>query len=276
MIRLGLVAALAAVSFTACGDDSNNDGNGQIDAPIAIDAAPVDASPDSATIDAPAIQYDYSCATNPAPTTAPANIIASGTVAEQTMGGGNPVNGATAAAVSAAGATVDSAITTADGAFSLDIATGGSPFDGHLRLSATGLRTTLLFPAAPLAESLTNAPSVMVSPTTFGFISAFAPNPQDDATNGALLVIVTDCTGDFVAGATVTVTQGGTAVGDVVDLGAIAPGTFAVLNVPAGAALVNAAYDGNTFRAHSVLSEAAGANAPVGTITATLVQPGYL
>lgn len=275
MIRFGVIAALAAV--TACGDDDGDDNNnGQIDAPVAIDAAPADAPIDGGPIDATPVQYDYSCAANPAPTVAPGTIVASGIVAEQGLSGSTPVNGATAEAVSSGGAVVDTAITGANGAFSLDIPTGNAPFDGHLRLTATGLRRTLLFPPAPLALSLTDAPAVMVSNTTFGFVSSLGEAPQDDTVNGALLVVVSDCTGELVGDAVVTVTQNGTAVGDVIDLGALLPGTYAVLNVPAGAAVVNAAYDGHTFRAHTVLTAAASPAAPEGTVTATIVQPGYL
>ncbi len=288
-LRVGLflaVAAAASVGFVACGDDSNSDDDttdntNDTDADntdmVMVDAAPPDMMVDAPTIDAMLPAIDDTCADNPAPTTAPTEIVLSGNVSEVTLGGATPVTEAT---VEAVGITNDqpvaSTTSAAQGAFSLTVQTGGVPLDGYARLTKTGLRRTVVYPPAPLSASFAGLPAPMASQSTFGTLASLAGATQDDTTNGALLVLVTDCAGDAVDGAIVTATQGGTAVGTVIDLGELGqPGAFAVFNVPAGVTTVGATYDGQAFRSHDVKAFAASSAAPDGTITATLIQPGY-
>ena len=92
--------------------------------------------------------------------------------------------------------------------------------------------------------------------------------------NAMLAVLVTDCATPpaGIGGATVTVTQGGTAVGDApFDASSFDPqgnGAWFITNVPPGDTTVSATYNGMTFRAHVV-------GAVAGTTTTTQVKPGF-
>jgi hypothetical protein len=245
---------------------------------VMIDAAPPDVMADAQTIDAMLPAIDTSCAGNPAPTTAPPTITLAGNVQEISISNSGPVADATVAAVNAANdQTIASDVSEADGGFSIDLATGGTPVNAYASLTKAGYRRTVVYPPAPLDASFDGLPAPVVTPMTFDLISGFTEsgNPQNDAANGALLILVTDCAGAFVNGATVTAVQGGNPVGEIVDLTAFADGAYAFINVPAGTVTVNATYNGTTFRAHDVKAFANSSEAPNGTITATLIQPGY-
>ncbi len=285
-LRVGLflaAAAAASVGFVACGDDSSSDDNDTNDAiddddtdMVMIDAAPPDAPVDAPPILIDAAEIDDSCAGNPAPTTAPAEIVLSGNVQEVSLSGGSAVVGATVDAVSVANDMVLQSTTSgAQGAFSLTLTTGGTPVNGYARLTNTGFRRTAVYPPSALAGSFTGLPAPIVTPATFGNLELFAGVEQNDTVNGALLVLVSDCAGEPVNGATVTVTQNGASVGTLLDLSDAQPGAYAFFNVPAGVVTVGATYNGTTFRAHDVKAFANSSEAPNGTITATLIQPGY-
>lgn len=281
------VAAAASVGFVACGDDSNSDDttdqttDNDADETDNTDMVMIDAAPPDAPIDAPpvlidAAPIDDTCADNPAPTTAPATIVLSGTAQEVSLGGSNNVADATIEAVSVSNdQPVATTTSGAGGAFSLSVPTGGTPLDGYARISKTGFRRTAVYPPAPLAASFEGLPAPMVTPATFANLELFAGVEQNDETNGALLVLVTDCAGNPVNGAVVTATQNGAAVGTLLDLSDAQPGAYAFFNVPAGVTNVGATYNGQTFRAHDVKAFANSAAAPDGTLTATLIQPGY-
>jgi hypothetical protein len=276
------LSGVALASFAACGG-----GDSKPDALIIVPDAPPDAKP----IDAPpdALQYDFSCATTAFPTTAPAQITAAGTTATLSAGAGTPIPAA-AVQIFKKGTVAAIVNTTSDanGAWtSGNVATGGVPFDGFIHAShaddgATKYRSTYVFPPEPLAMSVPQVPTLMVTEATFAQIANFANPPQNDTTNGVVIVLVNDCAGTLVAGATLTAKQGATDVGQVFDLGSLLPqaaGVYFIFNVPDGDTVVNAAIDAHTFHAHTVkaFKKSMGATADVnGTVTTTIVRPGPL
>jgi hypothetical protein len=279
--------AVALFALSACGSDA-----AKPDAAIVklIDAS-IDAHPDSPPPPPPidAQVYDYSCATTPLPTTAADPITISGTSQEISTSGLAGLAGVTVASFKTGTATALNTVTSgAGGTFtSGNLVTGGTPLDGYVEATVPGAgsapsayRGTFIYPADPLVANLAGAPVIVIKQQTFTLLASTAAGfTQDDTTNGALLVLVTDCAGTPVNGATVTAKQGTTDVsGMSLDLGAFsaqAAGTFFVFNVPAGATDVGATYDGHTFRTHSVMSYKADATTlPNGALTLTIVKPG--
>jgi hypothetical protein len=282
--RLGSLASLAAVSsLAACGGGNSG---GTPDAPVVIPDAPPP-PPDAPMIDAPPTPtYDFSCLGQPFPTTAPATVTAAGTVQELTMQGLVAVDAATVATFKlGTPAAVDTATSAADGAFQTGaLATGGVPFDGYLHGfkddGASPFRHTFVFPPAPLAADAPIVPILTLRSATFGAIATFfAMVNQNDAANGALMLIVTDCANMPVTDATLSVKQGGASVGTVYSLAAISPmaaGIYFVYNVPAGDVDVSATRMTTTFPSHRVVSFKNGAGITTGATTLTIVRPGPL
>jgi hypothetical protein len=246
-----------------------------------------DAPPDARPIDAPpAPTYDLACLGQPFPTTAPATITAAGTVRELTMQGLAAIDAATVATFQVGTtAAVDSVTSAADGSFTTgSLATGGVPFDGYLHGSKddamSPFRDTFVFPPAPLAADAPIVPVIMLRDSIFDAIAMFAAGvSQNDADNGALMLLVTDCASMPMAGATPTVTQGGASVGTVyalANLNPMAVGTYFVYNVPAGDVEVSARYMNMTFPAHRVIAFKNGGAIANGATTLTIVRPGPL
>lgn len=265
------VMSIGLLSLAACGGD----GSDKPDAPKPIDAA-VDAIPDAPPDASP---YDLSCLNNQAPTTIAAMVTISGTAQEVTLQGMNPTirlnPGVTIKACKGNCngpndlGTVTSDATTAN--FTTPpLTTGGVALEGYLDATKTGDRRTLVYPPSPLAQNQVGVPLLMFSNTLIAALPLL--NINQDAAKGIVGIVVTDCMNMPVMGATVTVTQGTTPVGDApLDLGALAAqgaGTWLVTNVPAGDVTVNAKYGTATFRAH-VVSSVAGAT------TTTGVRPGF-
>ncbi len=271
--------AFALASLAACGG-----GDAKPDAAIIV--LP-DAPPDARPIDAPAgPTYDFSCLGQPFPTAAPAAITAAGTVQELTMQGLAAVDAATVATFEVGTtAAVDSVTSAADGTFTTgSLATGGVPFDGYLHGAKADAmdpyRDTFVFPPAPLAADAPIVPVIMLRDGTFDLIATFAAGVnQNDAANGALMLLVTDCANMPMSGATPIVTQGGTAVGTVyalANLNPMAVGLYFVYNVPAGDTDVSASYMAMTFPAHRVIAFSNGGAVTNGATTLTIVRPGPL
>jgi hypothetical protein len=92
------------------------------------------------------------------------------------------------------------------------------------------------------------------------------------AGNGFMGVVVSDCSGMPVAGATVTTTPSGTVrynqagIPSNTAMVTDADGVAYVFNVPAGTVTVGASAQGTTFRAHDVLVRA-------DVLTTTVVAP---
>ena len=265
MGNLRAVMSAALLSFAAC----SGDGAAKPDAPlIHLDAA-IDAIPDSPPPpDAPS--YDFTCLNNTAPTTASATITVSGTANEISGMAAAPAADVSleARSVSADALLASAGPTLANGAFSLGPIPGVTPVDAYVKATKTGTRPTLVYPPQPLVANQGMVPVLMITDAQLGLLLQVLGGGSQDATKGLVGVAVLDCAGAQVMGATVAVKQNNVAVGNVVDIGAFSPGTFFVTNVPVGAALVTATFNGMTFRSHTVKSIA-------GTDTTTGVRPGF-
>jgi hypothetical protein len=232
---------LAAVSFAACGGDSSGP------------------------------QAGFECLGQALPTTAPASIDLSGQVKKNVLAP-VPNPNAIVTAFRNSDTTVALATDTSDtpGRFSVSLTTGGTPVDGYIRVTDSTHIATYAYPAVPLAAN--DSQNVqMVTPTEFGVLAAAAGiTPQ--AGKGFIGVIVTNCSGTPIAGATVSSTPGGTVVynaGGVPSSAATqtaADGIAYIANVTAGNVLVQANGGGHTLRAHTVTARG-------DAITLTQIRP---
>lgn len=277
MGNLRALVTIAAIAFTAaCGDD----GSAAIDAPIVIADAAIDAPPDSYVPDAP--NYNFGCYQNTAPATVAATVSLSGTAREVIVQGMAP------AVVPASGVQIDACkgncaggnrldrqTTSTTGTFTTAAITTGSPaaaIDGYLLATKTGIRTTYVYPHAPLVADQPGIPVFMLSNSVISALPLLGINQA--AGNSLVGILVTDCSNPPmpIPGAIVAAKQNGIAVGDPPqDIGALDPmgeGAFIVFNVPPGDTEVSATYNGMTFRAHTV-------GAVAGTTTMTQVRPGF-
>ncbi len=247
------VAALLLVPVVACGGDSATpdaaksiDAPKTIDAPKAIDAAP---TPD-------AQHFDFSCAGSAAGSPA-ANITISGKIQALSFSGTTPLKASTLKLFKngndQALATLDIAAGS-DGTFSFPPQpTNGSALDGSVRLSSVGsgvYRDDIVIPAHPLVADQANVPVLAVSDSDFGSLASVAGSSQT-ASNGAVILLITDCARTPIAGATVTLKQGNTPL-EVIDasttpLSSQAAGAYFAFNVTPGDVTLDVTVGGHTF-----------------------------
>lgn len=270
-------SAFALLALAACGSD-----HAKPDAQIIIPDAAIDAK---VWEDAPPPSYDLSCYGGSAPTTAANPISIAGTTGTVGQGGqltpvpNIPVDVFKTGTNTPAGTDISDN----SGAFMIsNIVTGGVPLDGYLRATDLGAmriyRTSYLYPPSPITADLTGVPVTMISQQNFDFVRNIAQAQQDDANNGALLVLVVDCSMMPIAEATITVKQNGADVGTIFGLGALLPqaaGTFFVFDVPDGGTDIVATYNNMTFPMRTVAAhkKPPGPNS-MGTLTTTAVRPG--
>jgi hypothetical protein len=269
---ISATALAAAGTFVACGSDKA----ATPDAPVVIHDSPIDTKVIDAAPDAPS--FDFSCAGNSAPVPAD-NVTVSGIVEEVGYNG-------SVTYMPLPGATVDfctgnctgqnalgSGTTDGSGNFSIGpTATGGTAIDGYVKITHTGDRTIMGFPASPIAADVVQ-PIITFSNLVIGGLSMVGCTQS--AQNGMIGVLITDCMEKPISDSsslTISVQQNGSNVGDApLDASALNPmaaGFFLICNVPPGTTTVNATYSGMTLRAHDVTSSA-------GTTTETIVRPGF-
>ena len=263
--------SIAASSFVAlsllvaCGGGDSS----PVDAQIIVPDAPPDSPPPPP--DAPEQQLDLSCMNNPAPTTAPATITLSGTATDINVLTQMPVPvaDATVLARNANDVMVGAPdMTDAAGVWTLsNLPTGMVPLDGYMEATKSGHRTTRVYPPEPLTGNQSDIPVPLLSNATFSTLVSVAGANQSP-NNGTVGLVVLDCVATPVAGATISVTQNGTEVGEQFDASVLQDGLFVVFDVPPGATVVNASINGTTFRAHTITVVAA-------TTSGTIVQPGF-
>jgi hypothetical protein len=264
-LRTALLAS-ALASLAACGGN----GGGNVDALIIIPDAPIDARP----IDAPpdALTYDFACVGNAAPATGPNPVTVAGGATDinlQTQMA-EPVAAATVEAFRAGQAQpVATTTTNASGAWTVSLPNAAAtPVDGYVRASKTGHRTTYLYPPAPMAANIPNAPILLLSNTTFSIIVQFVAQTTQAPGNGSVGLAVVDCANMPIAGATIAVTQNGAAVGNFFDASQLQAGASITFDVPPGKTDINVSYNGTTFRARSI-------DVFAGSTTTTVVRPGF-
>ena len=271
MGKLALIAL--ALALAACGSD-----HAKPDASIPTDSQPIDAKPiDAEMIDAPS--YDFSCLGNTGKTTAPDTVTVSGTTVSVGSGGGSPIGGVALAVykVSAPTVALDTTTSATDGSFSATLSTGGVPLDTFITATLASYRTSYVYTAQPIAASATGVDLPVIAQATFAQLSSALGN-QDDTKNGALLVTTLDCSGKSITNATLAVTQGGTPVGTVVNLGFASQtlaDVFFVFNVPDGDTQVSASASATTFpeTPRTITAHEAPAGGE-GTLTIVTLIPG--
>lgn len=282
--RLALTLLLAPIA--ACGGD---DGGGIVpdaeiaDGPAAPDAEVPDAEPTAPPDAAP--PADLACANDPLPTTASDPIIISGNAYTASTAGQAALQGAIAEAFQVGSATVLASDTSdVDGLYTLTIPNSGmAPIDGYVKgtFSPAGTyKDTYLYPPFPLAADTDQAPLLFITPSTMNLLG-FVSGTSQSTSHGFFGVLVIDCAGNPVAGATVSVSPSSSTAGAVTKIVYVgdnnipdqaltstgANGLAFVFNVPTGDVVVDAMTDGGSLREHTVTSTA-------DAITTTAVAPG--
>lgn len=261
MWTLTACVAGAAIALVACDSDIRT-------TPDAGGEASLDASPDASA------RYDLACATTPLPTTAPSDITMGGVVVSYS-------DRATALpdlqlsfykVIGGVENLIESVTSGADGSFdSPALPSNGQPYVGFMRTSI-GARFTLYYPALPQTANASNIAVPVLSAAEFAALGI-----QNDVSNGALLISIEDCAGAPVTNATITVTQGGAAVGTISRVPDRAD-TFLVRNVPAGRTTIGGRVPGASgnveLYAHEVGVRAANGSTPSGAVTITSLRPG--
>jgi len=212
----------------------------------------------------------FECVNDALPTTAPAVVQVDGQILGNALSPG-PISGAIVTAFKT-GVAESLAVDTSNtpGFYAVSIATGGTPVNGYLRATHSGQVDTYAYPARPLAANLTTN-VLMPTQSELDFL-AVAVSVTQSASNGFIGVVVKDCSGNPVAGASVSTNPGGTVK---YNSGGAPSGTATstsddgvayVFNVPAGNVTVRANGGGETLREHAV-------NARAGKVTLTEIQP---
>jgi len=251
--------ALAPFVIAACGGDDVAGSDPDAD-PGAPDAAP---SP-------------YGCIGQAHPTTAPAQITVAGISNEISTSGQVPL-GTVAITVNDADDDTEIGTATSDmtsGVYTVTVDTGGAPVDGYLHATHNSYKETYVYPPAPLAADQASVPVLLVSNTVFPFLPIIADAAQD-AANGFLGVLVSDCMGNPVSGATVTSSAAeavryieGTSIGDATVTTTDDSGIAILFNVTPGAAVsFDASTPDHEFEAGTVEVRA-------DVVTTTVIAPG--
>src|SRR6266702_2746005 len=185
----------------------------------------------------------FACLGQALPTTAPATIVITGQAADIVTQG--PVSSAPVFAFRTGDTTTLAADTTdTPGFYSLTISTSGTPVDGYVRVTASGHITTYAYPAQPIPRDTLDNIS-MVTPAEFSLLAAAAGiTPQ--LGKGFIGVLVKDCTGTAITGATVSTTPAATVLYNVAGVpsssatATASDGVAYVANVTAGDVTVKA------------------------------------
>jgi hypothetical protein len=261
------LAALSLLLLGACGGSSMTSADAQPDAHVGPDAPPPDAT------------TPFGCLGLPLPTTAPSMITIAGKTEEIKNLAAQGLAGTTVTAFKVQGdQQVGTATSASDGTYSFQVATGGVPLDGyvlghHADVGTTKYYDDYLYPGRPLFGDETSGVILMLTPNTLGLITGLVGQTQDPA-KGMLGLVVLDCNGAMLAGATVTTEPAATVYYDMNGLPTTpdkasvtdTDGRAYVLNLPPGPVTVHATINSMTLRAHTV-------NARAGVVTTTAIEP---
>lgn len=258
MVRLTFVTSLASLVLAACGGDDGPAGGAPDADPAAIDAAPT----------------PYGCIGRAHPTTAPAMITVAGVTNEINTDGQVPLDGVALTVADSDDTTLTTGTSDGSGNYSVTVSTGGAPVDGYIQGTTSNYKETYVYPPAPLANDQASVPVLLVSNTVWSFLPLIA-NATQDNTEGFLGVLVSDCLGNPVEGATVTSPAAetvryveGTGVGDETVTVTDSSGIALLFNVtPGDTVMVDASTPDHDFEAHPVKVRA-------NVVTTTVVAPG--
>jgi len=212
----------------------------------------------------------FECLGQALPTTAPPLVNVTGRITAHVLSP-TALRGAYVFAFRTADTTTLAADTSdTSGAYSLAITTGGTPVNGYVRVTDSTHLSTYAYPAVPLAtDAIDNV--LMVTNSEFSLLASSA-GVTPVAGDGFVGVVVKNCAGTPIAGATVTSSPAGTVrynAGGVPSSSATstaADGVAYIANVAAGNVTMQATASGHTLRQHVV-------NARADAITLTEIQP---
>jgi hypothetical protein len=236
---------------------SNNSATGGSDLAVALPdlLSPADLRSDDAGFLAP-------CAPSPA---ADDPLSISGTVQDLLN---MPLSGITVTLHKADGTLVATAqtgdggttVTGADGDFSLTFATGGTPLDGYLAFTGSGVVSTRSYPARPFANSISNRGFSVATTEQLG-LAYQSVGVTLDAAKTSVVAAISRCNFAPIQGATLSVVPAPARIAYDTGAGPL-PSTSAThtsrdglgfaLNVPAGASTVAAILDNQTFPTVSI------------------------
>jgi hypothetical protein len=212
----------------------------------------------------------FECLGAPLPTTAPATVTVSGQIRQNALSPtalGNAIIDAFRTGNPTALVTDTS---NTPGFYSLSISTGGAPVDGYLRVTHSGQVDTYAYPSRPLfMDLMTNV--LMPTSNELAFLGT-AVGVTQAAGNGFIGVVVKNCAGTALAGATVSTNPPGTvkynsgSTPSSTATSTSSDGVAYVFNVTAGNVTVMANASGNVLRQHVV-------NARANVVTLTEIQP---
>ncbi len=214
----------------------------------------------------------FECVGATLPTTAPPTLVLGGATTTVGLSGQMPL--ATVSIELFEGMSTTPAKTTtsdAQGLYSVMVATSGVPVDGYVHGTKATYIDSYLYPPAPLAADVGNAKLLLITSGTFNLLQTFASVTQA-AGNGFMGIVVNDCNGMPVAGATVSTLPAGSVrynaggIPSNTSMVTDTDGVAYVFNLPAGDVTVQASAGGNTLREHVV-------NARADVLTTTVVQP---
>jgi hypothetical protein len=271
---LWLGVLLSSSALVACGGgDSDPDAPPTVDSPPGAPDARVDADPN-----APDASPEFACNGVPIPTTGAATLTITGDMAALSASGSTPVEGADIEGyINGNNTPVATTTSMTAGAYTITINNPGTaPVDGYLKAASAGNLTVFLHPPTPIYTDIPMAP-LRTLPTSLVDVFYALAQVTPMAGRGVIAVVVTDCLGNPLTGATVTSDP----AGDVRYNGAnglptgpggasstAADGVAFIANLPVGTVSVDADYNGVDMRAHSFLIRAIdGADDAINTTT---------
>jgi hypothetical protein len=219
--------------------------------------------PDEVIDPAVAAKYDFGCWKQSLPDRAEDLIRVDGFANDSYTGGG--LGGVMVEMFSIDdGALLDARASDDTGLLSFDIASGNAPVDVFARMRRDGHVTSYLYPSRPLVADQQNVFFPVLPPEWRAMLADYA-GVELDASKGIVAVIVTDCAGARVEGATVTFDPPADAVAywDLTFTDASATTTRLNghawgFNVPAGVVDATVTIGGATYRDWPVRSFADG------------------
>ncbi len=282
-MRLSLAAVVVlGASLAACGGD---DGASVPDAEVADGPPAPDAEvPDAEPAPDAMVAADLTCADDPLPTTGADPIVITGHAQSGSTNGVADLQGAVAEAYRVGSLILEDTDTSdAAGVFTLTINNDAlTPVDGYVKGTATTYLDSYLYPPFPLATNTDQAPLLFITNDTLNLLG-FVSGASQNSSHGFLGLLVVDCAGNPVQGATVTISPVATAattkivyVGDnnlpdtaLTSTGA--NGVAFVFNAPQGEVVVDASVGGDSLREHTITVRV-GAGFPA--VTSTAIAPG--
>jgi hypothetical protein len=200
-----------------------------------------------------------------APPNVPPQLVISGTTTERGLSGTTAVAGVTVAVYKNGNesSSLVSAMSDAQGNFTMMVPTGGMPIDGYLLATKSGYVDLYMYPTGAFIANSESNDINMITPGNKDFLNSLAGGNQM-AGKGLIGLAVVDGQGNPVEGATVSSTPAAGAY-RYTDSGGLpsssamktsADGVAFMFNVPNGQITVSASKSGMTFKSHVVTARA--------------------